>query len=319
MTDPNAKNIGYPSQLAVFLASTGGGIIISVLVSGLIWLGMEGTAFPLKSEDLLQPRYYNVTMVLQAVTTFFIFFLPVVFFAAICYRKPSIFLGYNLRISYKQVLLVIVILLVSFPLDGSLVQLNKILPIPKDLALRFKKWEDAREAQEALLIQINSFSKYILSLFIIALLPAIFEETFFRAGLQNLLTRWFKGPWIAIIISSIIFSLVHISYYGFLVRFGLGMILGLVFYYSGSIWISILFHFLFNGLQVTALYMASSSNLFAKKDMDANFPLWIGLPALLLLYYLFGLFRKFSLTQLAVLRKDEPDEDIYDWTRNQPK
>src|SRR5205085_7435623 len=136
------------------------------------------------------------------------------------------------------------------------------------------------EAQEAAFIQINSLPRYILSLFIIALLPAIFEETFFRGGLQNFLTRWFKSPWVAILLTSIIFSIIHLSYYGFFVRFALGVILGFIFYYSGSLWLSILFHLLFNGLQVTALYAFSQSGS-AKviKDPEQNFPLWMGIIA----------------------------------------
>jgi len=45
-------------------------------------------------------------------------------------------------------------------------------------------------------------------------------------------------------VTSIIFSIIHLSFYGFLVRFALGIVLGFIFYYSGSLWLSILFHFL---------------------------------------------------------------------------
>lgn len=318
MIDRNAKNIGYPSQLAIFLAFTGGGIIIALLATVITWLMMEGSSLPLKTSELLQPKYYNVNMVIQGVTTFFIFFLPVVCFATACYRKPAVYMGYNLTFNYKQALLVVAILLATFPLAGSLGELNKILPISKSLALRFKNWEAAREAEESALIQINTLSKYIFSLFIIGLLPAIFEETFFRAGMQNLLIRWFKGPWIAIIVTSIVFSLVHISYYGFLVRFALGVVLGLLFYYSGSIWLSILFHFLFNGLQVTWLFITSTSATSVNKDIEGNFPLWIGIPALLLLLYLFSLYKKVSAPKRAEINAHEPGEDLYEWTRNQP-
>ncbi len=38
------------------------------------------------------------------------------------------------------------------------------------------------------------------------MLPGLFEEVCFRAGIQNILTRWFKGPWLAIILTAIIFS-----------------------------------------------------------------------------------------------------------------
>jgi hypothetical protein len=149
---------------------------------------------------------------------------------------------------------------------------------------------------------------------IIGLLPAIFEEVCFRGGVQNILTRWFKGPWIAIILTAIIFSAIHISYYGFLVRFALGVALGLVFYYSGSIWLNILFHFLYNGLQVTALYFATMEGNKNAKGIEENFPLWAGAIALVLIVYAFIEFRKTSLLQQQkyVMPPEDPD-DFHNW------
>ena len=275
---------------------------------------MEGTSFPRTAEEILQPKYYNVNMVLQAVSTFFIFWIPVYLFALICYRKPGRYLGYNFHFTYKQLYLVMGILVLTFPLSGALADLNKILPIPAHWALKFKAAEAAREAQEAALIQINSFPRYIISLFIIAFLPALFEETFFRGGMQNLLTRWFKGPWLAIIVTSIIFSLIHLSYYGFIVRFGLGVILGLIFYYSGSLWLSILFHFLFNGIQVTVLYFITKSGVTPLNRVEPDFPLWMGIFALLLLIYLFIVYKRQSINEKMKYAATEiSGNDPNDW------
>ncbi|MEJ7674629.1 MAG: CPBP family intramembrane glutamic endopeptidase [Chitinophagaceae bacterium] len=174
--------------------------------------------------------------------------------------------------------------------------------------------ELAREAQEAALININSFSRYIISLFIIALLPAIFEETFFRGAMQNLFTRWFKGPWAAIILTALIFSLIHLSFYGFLVRFALGIILGFIFYYSGSLWLSILFHFLFNGIQVTILYILTINGV-KDKNIEDNFPLWMGALALALLLYLFKLYKQTSAKeQSKYVEEITPEDEFHNWT-----
>jgi len=316
MPERNSKNIGYPSQLAILIGLTGGGLIIAAMASFAIWSMMTGQSFPLREEDILQPKYYNVNMVLQAVSTFFIFFVPVHFFAAICYRKPLQYMGFNFRFNFKQILLVIGILILTFPLSGSLGTLNKILPISQYWAAKFKAMEVAREAQEAALININSFSKYIISLLVIGLLPAVFEETFFRGGVQNLLTRWFKGPWVAIIFTAIIFSLIHLSYYGFLVRFALGMVLGFIFYYSGSLWLNILLHFLFNGIQVTALYVMTMNGV-KDKNVEDNFPIWIGLIALALLVYLFKIFKQTStIKQSQYIEEITLDDEFHNWTAN---
>ena len=312
----NSKNVKYPSQLAILLALTGGGLIIGSLASVAIWSMMTGEPFPIKAEDILQPKYYQVNMVLQAVSTFLIFFVPAHFFAAICYRKPFTYLGFNFRFDYKQVLLLVGILILTFPLSGALATLNKMLPISEAWAAKFKAMELAREAQEAALININSFSRYIISLIVIALLPAIFEETFFRGCMQNLFTRWFKGPWAAIILTAIIFSLIHLSFYGFLVRVALGVVLGFIFYYSGSLWLSILFHFLFNGIQVTALYVMTINGV-KNKNIEESFPLWAGAIALLLLLYLFKLYKQHSeIQQSKYVEEITPDDEFHKWTAN---
>jgi uncharacterized protein len=307
LRDVNSRGTSHWGQFGILLGLTGAGIIVGTLVSATVWMMMTGHQMPTNPDEILQPKYYTVDMVMQTVSTFFIFFLPIYVFARICYYDSNKFIGFNLRISYKQVLLVLAILIASFFLSSALSELNRVLPIPMSWKAHFKHMESDREAQESALIQISSLSKYIFSLLVIALLPALFEETFFRAGMQNLLTRWMKHPWTAIILTSIIFSLIHLSYYGFLVRFALGILLGLVYYYSGSLWLNVLFHFLFNGIQVTALYLSNSKKEMSKADIDTGFPWWLGIFALGLIIYLVIEFIKVSKAQQA---KYPPEETL---------
>lgn len=313
--DRNSKNFSYAAQFGILLGLIGAGMIVGSIISVIIWLMMTGKPLLAMESDMLKPGYYNVIMLIQIVSTFFLFFLPVYFFAVICYRKPSKFIGFNTNISFKQVFILLGILILTFPLSGALAELNKIIPISKSWADYFKMKEDARAAEEAALININSFPKYIISMIAIGLLPGLFEEICFRAGIQNTLTRWFKGPWIAIILTAIVFSLVHISYYGFLVRFVLGAILGLIFYYSGNIWLSAFFHFLYNGIQVTALYMFTSSGAKNQKDIEQNFPVWAGVVALAIIIYLFTQFRQTSLLQKAKIVENDLPEDDFDFNK----
>lgn len=314
MIDRNSRNFSFPSQLGILLALIGAGVIVGSIITVGLWIIMTGRPVLGMAQDILNPKYYNAIMWMQAVSTLFMFFLPVYFFALICYRNPSRFIGFNTRISSRQLMIVLAILILTFPLSGALAELNKIIPIPKAWEIKFKAMEASRAAQEAALININSFARYIMSMFIIALLPGIFEEVCFRGGLQNIFNRWLKGPWVAIIVTAFIFSIIHISYYGFLVRFALGIILGLVFYYSGSLWLSIIFHFLYNGVQVTALYLLNKPGIKETKDIEENFPIWAGVVALVLIIYAFIKFREASLLkqQEYILPEDDPN-DFHDW------
>jgi membrane protease YdiL (CAAX protease family) len=313
--DRNSKNISFPGQLSILLGLIGAGLVIGTLISAAVWMGMTGRSVLSMEKDILNPKYYNAIMWMQGISTFFMFFLPVYFTALICYRSPSRFMGFKMSVNLRQVFIVIVIVILTFPLSGALAELNKIIPISNSWQIYFKAKEAERAAQEAALININSFSRYVLSMIIIALLPAIFEEVCFRGGLQNILTRWFKGPWIAIILTAILFSAVHISYYGFLVRFALGVILGLIFYYSGSLWLSILCHFLYNGIQVTAMYVSTMNASKNTKDIEENFPIWAGAIALAFVVVAFIKLRQISLSQQQkyVFPELEDPNDYHNW------
>lgn len=315
MIDRNSTNFSFPRQLGILLMLIGGGIIAGTLASAAAWVMITGRPLGSLQTDMANPEYYYAIIILQALSTFFIFFLPAWIFSMVCYNKPAKFAGFHTRFNVKQIIWVAVILALTFPLSGALAELARTMPLPKDWKAKFDAMETSREAQEAILIKINSFSKYILSMILIGILPAVFEEIMFRGVLQNVLTKWFKGPWAAILMTAFIFSIIHMSFYGFFVRFALGIILGLVFYYSGSLWLAIIFHFLYNGLQVTALYFLQMGENPGIKDVEGNFPLWAGALALVALIYALKRFKEISWKEQDVFEyKDVDDPDnFHDW------
>ena len=119
------------------------------------------------------------------------------------------------------------------------------------------------------------------------MIPAIVEELFFRASLQKIFMDIFEKPYWAIVITAIIFSAFHFSYFGFLSRLALGTILGYIYYYSKTIWLPILLHFVNNGIAVVTLYLFRNSATPVEKIMDDNLPIYWGVVALIGIYYLF--------------------------------
>jgi membrane protease YdiL (CAAX protease family) len=89
----------------------------------------------------------------------------------------------------------------------------------------------------------------------IAILPAIGEEFMFRGLIQRLLKDWLGNIHLAIFISALLFSAMHMQFYGFFPRMVLGIMFGYMFYWTGSLWIPIFAHFIQNGLVVTVTYL----------------------------------------------------------------
>jgi sodium transport system permease protein len=115
-----------------------------------------------------------------------------------------------------------------------------------------------RELQEFL--QLGSKPAPLWELWLIlALTPALCEETFFRGLMLSGLRRW--GPWAAIGVSALLFGLLHGSIYQLLPTFILGLMLGYAVWRSGSLYCSILIHVLNNGLIATLVWSSAGKDL----------------------------------------------------------
>ena len=294
MYDPNSKGISYGNALLILIGLWFAGFIVGSVITIPIWMAMTDKSLMKMPTEMLLPENVNALRMIQVISTAAIFFLPAYFTALIVNRKPLKLLGFNTRFNAKQLLLSLVIIFCAALVAGSLAEINEMIPIPKSLEVLFKKLEDDYSSQVEAISNMKTFGDYIISIVMIALLPAVFEETFFRGGMQNLLTRSTKNPWLSIIITSIIFSIIHLSYYGFLARVCLGIVLGLIYYYSRSIWLNIAAHFFNNAFAVTQLYVLLQKGKTVKDAMDDKWPIWAGLIATVALYALFVVFKKLS-------------------------
>ena len=102
---------------------------------------------------------------------------------------------------------------------------------------------------------IDSMPIFLVAMIGIALTPAIFEEILFRGILQKGLLRSIK-PKTAIVVSSLMFMLMHLSVESLVFTFVCGLLLGFMAYKSGSIVPSMAFHFVNNAFAVVGLYVA---------------------------------------------------------------
>jgi membrane protease YdiL (CAAX protease family) len=206
-------------------------------------------------------------------------------------------IGFQGKINWKQVGLVLAIMFVAVIVSGFLSYVNEMIPITESLKLKFEKMEADYNKQVEAIIGLNNAGEYILALIIMAFLPALCEETLFRGGLQNFLTRWTKMPWLSIIIVSILFSLAHFSFYGFLSRFFLGAVLGLLYQYSGKIWLNILAHFFNNAFAVTALYIYKLQGKSLEDAINDKSSTFWGILALPIVIVLLMVFKKITATK----------------------
>ena len=69
-------------------------------------------------------------------------------------------------------------------------------------------------------------------------------------------------------------------------------------------------------MQVTALYVMTMKGI-KDKNVEDNFPLWMGLIALALLLYLFKVFKQTSaIKQSQYVEEITLDDEFHNWTAN---
>lgn len=130
-------------------------------------------------------------------------------------------------------------------------QLNEwLIPAGSLVETMFKSAEESAMAMTKVMLQSNGSLDFALTFLCIAVLPAIFEEVFFRGTMQPLLAKATKNVHLAIWITAALFSAFHMQFYGFLPRLLLGAIMGYLTIWSGSLWTAIGAHFFNNALAV---------------------------------------------------------------------
>jgi hypothetical protein len=194
----------------------------------------------------------------QVVNQIGFFILPAIFYAYLESRKPASYLKLNTRLNFANLLIASILIIVSIPAINWLVEINEGMKLPEAFSGLEKWMRDSENATNELteaFLNISTTWGLIVNIIIIALLAAVGEELLFRGVILQLFVEWFKNKHIAIIASAILFSALHLQFYGFLPRMVLGMLFGYIFVWSGSLWLPIVLHFIFNGITVVAAYL----------------------------------------------------------------
>lgn len=111
---------------------------------------------------------------------------------------------------------------------------------------------------------------FIVSLTVMAFLPAVLEETVYRGIFFGSAKKFDVKR--AVVLSAVFFGLFHLSPYQLPYATFAGVIFAVAVYYTGSILSSMLMHFIINGTQVTAAYMLANAQETAEAAETAAEP-----------------------------------------------
>jgi uncharacterized protein len=166
----------------------------------------------------------------------------------------------------------LVVWAVSLPLVLYTFQVNRLLPMPQMLQEAYQVAERLTKA----LLQMPHAGHLVANLLLIGVLPAVGEELVFRGVVQQQLMRR-MAPWAAIAVSGVVFSFLHFQFDGFVPRWLLGVVLGWLYWRSGSLWVPIVVHFVNNSSQLVGQYaLGDTSTLDLEQETTLHWAWAVG-------------------------------------------
>lgn len=214
--------------------------------------------------DFSNPNIIKGMKIAQAVSAIMTFMIPALLFAWFSSEKKLSYLKVDKGFSLTSGIVVLMLVFAAMPVINWMGELNSHLTLPPFLS-GLEEWmkaseESLKKLTEAFL-KMDTVGDLILNILVIALLAAIGEELLFRGAMQNIILEWTRNYHVAVWLTAIIFSALHMQFFGFLPRMLLGVVLGYLYVWSGSLWLPILFHFLNNGLAVLFSYLIAKGIL----------------------------------------------------------
>jgi membrane protease YdiL (CAAX protease family) len=295
----------YPPalQFATFIGLFIGFSLLYGLFLITIFPYISGYTIETLQSNATAPKVLGYLKLTQFLYTLVVYLLPPALFAYLADPRPASWLRLERKPRLLPVILAFSIMLVALPLVNFSGDWNHTWQFSETS----KKLEEQAELLTRVMLNMPDFSTLLVNLLLVAVLPAIAEEFFFRGVVQRLMTQMLsKLPWLAIIITAVLFSAVHMQWIDFIPRLLLGFLLGAIYYLSGNLWLAILGHFLNNGLQVIMMYLYQAK-LIHTDPMESTPTAWyLAVISLLLTIAALWFFRR----QSGDNQQERPPEEI---------
>lgn len=222
------------------------------------------------------------------------FLLPPLCMAYLWAKAPMQWLQVDKFQSFKVSSMAILLMLVALPAINLLADINQQMALPsflEPLEAWMKTQEETAKQLTEQFLSVTTYSGLIINILLMALLPAVAEELTFRGVLQKLFQgsnvsdfHTVKVPHIAIWVTAILFSAIHMQFYGFLPRMLMGALFGYMLVWTGSLWVPILMHFTNNAMAVILYFVATRAGWDMEKvdAIGTGDTLWLGIVSLVL-------------------------------------
>ena len=238
-------------------------MIISFIVAIPVF-GFEAATNLSGLTQLDTPESITILKYFQTVQAIGLFIVPALVLGYLFHGKMKEYLYLNRSFNTASLFLILLVMFFAGPFINFIGEINANLKLP-DWMSGVENWmlnaeEDAERITKAFL-DVKTIGGLLFNIFMIAFLPAVGEELLFRGVVQRIFTNMTRSHHWDIWIAAILFSALHMQFYGFIPRVILGAIFGYMLVWSGSMWLPMLGHFLNNAIAVTGMFFINTGKL----------------------------------------------------------
>lgn len=259
--------------------------LLAMLV-GLLVLGGGMLLVSAGRVDMTQPANMRWLLVGQDLL---LFILPALWLAWRTDNQPAAYLRMHKGMSVSTALIAIILMLLAMPAINLIGHWNEQLTLPaflRPLEAWMQQMEQSTEWTTNRLLNVTTVGGLLANVGLIGFLAAMSEELTFRGVLLRFFTRQntdtSRTPHAAIWAVAVLFSLIHFQFYGFIPRLLMGALLGYALWWTGSLWVPVLMHFVNNATAVVVTF------IFQKTGIDTSWleafgtrnTMWVGMASL---------------------------------------
>jgi len=208
-----------------------------------------GGALALAAGDMtLDNPNVKITRIILAFGQFMFILAPSIFFARLQTHDLKRTFRLNKPKPSLLILAVLGIVMIQPFLQGYMYfqeQLINSIPLLNDGLKPLRDVFDTFEQSTMKIVQAHNWFEFSVVVFVICITPAICEEALFRGFALSNLRKVYK-PFMAIFTTGLLFAAYHFQPFNIVPLLILGFYLGFIVFYSNSLYIGILAHFLNN-------------------------------------------------------------------------
>lgn len=217
-----------------------------------------------------------------------VFIIPAMLVVLQSCPKPWHVMGLDLAPDWRALLLVAVAYVVSIPVLNYTVHLNEAMHLPSSLSWleqMMRASEDAAQAVTRQLLENSTLPAMLLAVFAVGVMAGVGEEFFFRGAMLGMWRQNGAREHLSVWVVAIVFSAIHLQFYGFVPRMLIGVWLGYLFVWTRSLWVPIAAHALNNSMVVIFSWLTDTHRMTLDIDhvgvpTDGQWP-WLALASAL--------------------------------------